>query len=178
MKMRKLAVMAVAFVATLGVIGVVYAEEFRSPVLFKSDVNFDNGAIVKIKGATVTATASNLNTTAGSGTLTPSNVTMTGSFVATPQALVSVTNGQPVTLAGLVNLFKAINNAVNLTNTVTLANPSAAGQFAMVFNQKDATNTLAVALSGNFHGPALALAPGESAWLFSPTATNWAGIGQ
>jgi hypothetical protein len=61
MKMRKLAVMAVAFVATLGVIGVVYAEQFLSPVVFKSDVDFDNNAVWKIGGVKVTATAAQLN---------------------------------------------------------------------------------------------------------------------
>lgn len=68
MKMRKLAVMAVAFVATLGVIGVVYAEQFLSPVVFKSDVDFDNNAVWKIGGVKVTATAANLNAGLASST--------------------------------------------------------------------------------------------------------------
>jgi len=61
MKMRKLVVMAVGFVAALGVIGVVYAEQFLSPVVFKSDVEFDSGAVWKINGTKVTATAAQLN---------------------------------------------------------------------------------------------------------------------
>ena len=68
MKMRKLAVMAVAFVATLGVIGVVYAEQFLSPVVFKSDVDFDNNAVWKIGGVKVTATAADLNAGLASST--------------------------------------------------------------------------------------------------------------
>jgi len=61
MKMRKLVVMAVGFVATLGIMGVVYAEQFRSPVEFYSDVNFDSSAVWKINGTKVTATAAQLN---------------------------------------------------------------------------------------------------------------------
>ena len=61
MKMRKLVVMAVGFVATLGIMGVVYAEQFLSPVVFKSDVEFDSGAVWKINGTKVTATAAQLN---------------------------------------------------------------------------------------------------------------------
>ncbi len=68
MKMRKLAVMVVGFVATLSMIGVVCAEEFRSPVLFASDVDFDSSAVWKINGTKVTATAAQLNSGLSSAT--------------------------------------------------------------------------------------------------------------
>jgi len=68
MKMRKLVVMVVGFVATLGIMGVVYAEQFRSPVEFYSDVNFDSSAVWKINGTKVTASAADLNAGLASST--------------------------------------------------------------------------------------------------------------
>jgi hypothetical protein len=178
MKMRKLAVMAVGFVATLSMIGVVCAEEFRSPVLFKSDVDFDTGAKMKIAGTTVTATASQLNSLTGSGTMTPNNVTMTGVMTTTPIANVAATNGQTLTMSGFINLITSTGKPNVNTNAVTLAAPSAAGQWALLYNQKTSTNLLSIASSGTFHGPAVELSAGEGVLLFAPSATNWAGIGQ
>lgn len=178
MKMGKLVVAVVAFVLVASFAGVASAEEFRSPVLFASDVNFDNGAVVKIHNVQMTATAAQLNTTAGVGTMTPSNVLMTGTMTTTPTPVSSVTNGQTVTITSMMNLVLSVGAAANLTNTITLANPSAAGQWAMLYNQKTATNVLGIASSGNFHGPAVSIAAGEGVLLFAPTATNWAGIGQ
>jgi hypothetical protein len=118
---------------------------------------------------------------AGGGTtaaLTPATITMTGKLTTTPVANVNVTNGQAVTLSGVVNLLTGINGAVDTTNTITLVAPSAAGQLAIIYNAKTATNLIAVASSGTMHGPAIELAAGQMAILFAPTATNWAGLGQ
>jgi hypothetical protein len=41
-----------------------HAEDVTSPRNFKSDVNFDNGCVWRIKGTEVTATAANLNSAA------------------------------------------------------------------------------------------------------------------
>jgi len=89
-----------------------------------------------------------------------------------------VTNGQEVTLAGVVNLLQGAGSENAETNTITLANPTAAGQWAIIYNSAAATNLIAVAKTGNFDGPALELGAGESAILFAPSSTKWAGIGQ
>jgi hypothetical protein len=101
-----------------------------------------------------------------------------GKFITTPVANAAVTNGQAVTLAGVVNLLEGAGQANAETNTITLANPTAAGQWAIIYNSAAATNLIAVAKTGNFDGPALELGAGESAILFAPSSTKWAGIGQ
>ena len=99
-------------------------------------------------------------------------------FITTPVANAAATNEQVLTLAGVVNLFTASGQDNAFTNTVTLANPTAAGQWAIIYNAAAATNLLAIAKTGNFDGPALELAGGESAIIFAPSSTKWAGIGQ
>lgn len=178
MKTSKVSVSACAFVVALATVGLVCAEEFRSPVLFKSDVNFDNGSVIKVQGTTLTATASQLNTLTGSGTMAPSNITMTGSFVTTPLAAVTATNGQTLTMSSFINIITSTGKPNVNTNAVTLAAPSSAGQWAMIYNNHASTNLLSIASSGTFRGPAMELSAGESLLLYAPTATNWAGIGQ
>jgi hypothetical protein len=196
MKMRKLAVMAVGFMATLSMVGVVCAEQFRSPVEFYSDVNFDSSAVWKINGTKVTATAADLNAGLASSTASSvSNVnlkvfgsnitavaggtaTLAGKVVLTPIANANVTNGQDVTLSGVVNYLTGTGSPNVNTNTITLALPTAAGQIAILYCGHASTNLIAIAGSGTFRGPAVELSAGQSAIIFAPTATNWAGIGQ
>ena len=92
--------------------------------------------------------------------------------------LVTATNTQALTLSGVINLINATGQANTYTNTITLANPAAAGQMCILYNAAAATNLLAVAKTGNYDGPALELGAGESAIIFAPSATKWAGIGQ
>jgi hypothetical protein len=103
---------------------------------------------------------------------------MTGKLTTTPVASVNVTNGQAVTLSGVINLLRGTGSAANGTNTITLAAPSASGQWAIIHNANIASNLIAVASSGTLHGPAIELSAGESAILFAPSATNWAGLSQ
>jgi len=126
-------------------------------------------------------TVSSAGNTAVGGTLgVTGNTTLgaAGKFITTPVANANVTNEQVLTLAGVVNLFTGVGGEDATTNTVTLANPTAAGQWAIIYNAAAATNLLAIAKTGNFEGPALLLSAGESAILFAPSSTKWAGIGQ
>jgi len=101
-----------------------------------------------------------------------------GKVTTTPVAAANATNGQAVTLSGVINLINATGSAANGTNTVTLANASAAGVWAVIVNVDTATNLLAVAKTGNYYGPALELAPGESAILWAQSTSKWHGIGE
>ena len=101
-----------------------------------------------------------------------------GKLITTPVASANVTNGQAVTLSGVINLLSGTGSANAATNTITIANPTAAGQWAIVYNAAAATNLIAIAKTGNFDGPALELGAGESAIIFAPSSTKWAGIGQ
>lgn len=113
--------------------------------------------------------------TAATGSAT---MAATGKLTMTPVANANVTNGQAVTLSGVINLLTAIGQANAAANTITLANPTAAGQWAVIFNGVASTNKLTVAKTGNFVGTAVDLLAGESAIIFAPSATTWAGVGQ
>jgi hypothetical protein len=120
MKMRKLAVMAVAFVATLGVIGVVYAEQFLSPVVFKSDVDFDNNAVWKIGGVKVTATAAQLN----SGLATATSSLVSNAVLKVYGSNLVIKAGGTVTVpAGSIDAAALTANVgvAQLTNALTTA---------------------------------------------------------
>jgi len=146
---------------------------------YKGTVNFDEGAILKIKNVQVTATAAQLNA-AGAGTtqtLTPSNITMTGKMVFPVATGGTVTNGGTLTLSGVINIVSGIGGANNATNTITLANPSALGQLCILMCAKTSTNLLAIAASGNNQGPAIELSAGQSTILYGSTTTNWASVG-
>ena len=224
------------------------AEEFGSEVIFKSDVRFDRGSIIKIDGTKLTATAAELNAagadqtalitetnraqvaeaalstrivtetnraiqaeallatsaalvsetnrarvaeavlstnavdvsriTAGLATTTPTLGLAAGSKIITTPNSAFVTNGQPVTLSGVLTVLTGIGSAENDTNTITLVNPTSAGQWAILHCATASTNLVGIAKTGNFVGPAIELAPGESAYIFAPGASSWAGIGQ
>ena len=119
MKMRKLVVMVVGFVATLGIMGVVYAEQFRSPVEFYSDVNFDSSAVWKINGTKVTASAADLNAGLASSTASlVSNAVLKvygSNLVIKAGGTVTVPNGSVDAAALTANVGVA-----QLTNALTL----------------------------------------------------------
>jgi hypothetical protein len=75
-----------------------------------------------------------------------------------------VTNGQAVTLVpGTINVLTGVGQANGLTNTVTFANFAAAdaGKEVIVAVASASTNAVAVAKTGNYYGPAKALAAGQ-----------------
>jgi hypothetical protein len=148
-----------------------------------------SNAVLKVYSATNQVTtllqadaAATVGTTldvAGLTTLTGGlTIPAAGKLTLTTVGTVTATNGQPITLSGVINSLRGTGQANAKTNTITLVNPSAAGQMAILYNIIGATNLVAVAATGSFSGPALELDAGQSAILFAPTATNWAGIGQ
>ena len=102
----------------------------------------------------------------------------TAKFTTTPVANANVVEGTTNTLSGVINLLTGTGADNGATVTNTLANPSAAGQWAIIYNAAAATNLIAIQKTGNFTGTALSIAAGESAILFAPTSSTWAGIGQ
>lgn len=99
---------------------------------------------------------------------------LTGAEVTHAQVAQSVTNGQVVTLtAGKINVLTSWGSADANTNTVTLAELSAAsvGKPTYVVNVTGATNLLAIAQSGFWKSDAVELSAGEML-LVVPVATN------
>lgn len=178
MKTSKVAVAACAFVVALATVGLVCAEEFRSPVLFKSDVNFDNGSVIKVQGTTLTATAAQLNA-AGDGStasLTPTTVTASGFIITTPLTQ-NVTNGQPVTLSGSLNVLTGINGTNGATDTITLADPGTAGKLAVIVVGAASTNFVGLADSGNVRLAGAWTGGSNDVLTLRSTATNyWAEV--
>lgn len=149
-------------------------------------LSIDNAGIITLKGSgsidntTDTAVMNLTETTVkvtGAFQVTGA-VTMDGKLTTTPISNANVTNGQAVTVSGVINLLTAVGEVNSSgTATITLANPSAAGQWCILYNGVASTNHLAVAASGNYVGTALDLTAGQSAIIFAPTATTWAGHG-
>lgn len=86
----------------------------------------------------------------------------------------NVTNGQVVVLvAGAINTLTGVGGVANATNTITLVNFDAddVGKVTYVINHKDATNSIAIAKTGNFYGDAIVLGGGDSMALL-PVSTN------
>ena len=76
----------------------------------------------------------------------------------------TVTNGQAVTLvADTINVLTGTGQATGLTNTITFANFAAAdvGKLVTVAAATGSTNAIAVDTTGNYYGPAKALAAGQ-----------------
>jgi hypothetical protein len=90
----------------------------------------------------------------------------------------SVTNGQVVTMdLQTVNGLIGVGQATALTNTITIANAQAAGQVAVIMNKTGATNLIAIATAGNYVGPAIELAAGQSAMLWARETNVWYSLG-
>ena len=103
-----------------------------------------------------------------SGTITPSTS--------------SLTNGQALTVAGSVYILTGIGGANDTTNTVTLANPTAAGQSVELIVSGSSTNLIGLADSGNLKLSAAAVldnndvlvlrAVSTSAWVETSRSNN------
>ena len=97
----------------LAMCGITLAEDIAHPVVFKDDVNFDAGAVVRIKGTKLTATATQLNN-AGSGIL--NGATITDSSINGTTTDTSTNN---------------MSGVVNLTGTTTMKNGTLQGTLTM-----------------------------------------------
>ena len=90
------------------------------------------------------------------------------------------TNALNITTGGIYQIFP--NAAAGGTvNTNTLPNAAYKGQTVLIVVDPLATNSVAIAKSGNFAGPAILLAPGEATIIVATKAggTNaWSGIVQ
>ena len=95
----------------------VMAEEFGSEVIFKSDVRFDRGSIIKIDGTKLTATAAEINALSGSGGNVP------GALVTGNVPVAAITNA-----AGSVGASIGGNvPQAAITNALASAGPKIAG---------------------------------------------------
>ena len=154
-----LAVLCLSFVAaryedfTVGVLTV------EKAATFESTLNVPAGSL-QLSGVAVTATAAELNAVADPAVGASANAT----------------NTQVVTLDFTkaimqINSRGGTNTAVN---TITLANAATAdiGKSVVVVNV-GTTNSLAIAKTGTYYGPAISLATGESVVLYSTAANKW-----
>lgn len=82
-----------------------------------------------------------------------------------PTAATTVTNGQVVTLAGLINVLHAAGGTNNATATITFANTTK-GAIFFVCNT-GTSNKVALAQTGNFKSPAINLTFHESAIIWA-----------
>jgi hypothetical protein len=132
-----------------------------------------SGLATTIKGTFNVDEAATFDTTVGvTGLLTAS-----GGVKFPVASDVNVTNGQTVTLAYGINVLVPIGGTNTQINTITLAN-GAKGQQSVVICKTGSTNQIAVAQSGNFYGPALALTAADMATLWASDTNAWYGIGQ
>lgn len=133
------------FVVLVCLTVLVFGEEFRSPVVFKNDVDFDVGSNLKIQGTKVTATAAQLNAAGGgtTATLTPTTVTASGAVTSGGTLTSSkavVNTPETVTYSGGGNKTLTVTNSVvfiaghSAVVTMTLANATAPGQYVEIWN--------------------------------------------
>jgi len=126
---------------------------------------------IKMAGTELTSTATELNQLDG---VVATADELDWAANRSVDSTANVTNTQVVTLdfTCAINVLKSVG-ANDSSNVCTFANVSAAnvGKSVIVQNITGATNSFAVALTGNYYGPALMLGAGESAVIYS-TATN------
>lgn len=97
-----------------------------------------------------------------------------------PTAL-SVTNGQPVTIAEQSYLVTGIDGETGWTNTITLAAPGTAllGLTTKLTGDVSSTNLFGIADSGTCHLTATWLGgPSDMILLYAITTTNWVELGR
>ena len=132
---------------------------FFGDVEWRRNADFVAGSTLKIAGTAVTGSANELNWAANR----------------TVDSTANVTNTQVVTLdfTAKINVLKGIGQTDTFTNTITLSNVSSAdiGKLVVVQNATGSTNPIAVALTGNYYGPALELSAGQSVMIYG-IATN------
>jgi len=102
------------------------------------------------------------------------NFALLESGVGAGATALSVTNGQPVTVAAGVYVISGINGALNSTNTITLVAPTAAGQKVTFLGAADLTNAIAIADSGTVAAAgAIAIQANDTAVLQANGTATW-----
>lgn len=94
-------------------------------------------------------------------------------FTVQPQ---TITNGQVVTLSGVVNLLTASGEAAEGTNVITFADVSSAGQVFVIINTSTETNLIGVAQSGAWKSAAIELSANEAVVFFSSDTNALHGV--
>lgn len=132
--MRKLLGTTIAFVIALCLYSVVTAP---------ADVTVRRSLIAGDLDADINdiATAYNVNVDA--------NNKISGTRIATTLTTASLTNGQALTVAAPVYILTGTGGANDTTNTITIANPTAAGDVAELIVEGASTNLIGLADSGN-----------------------------
>lgn len=114
-----------------------------------------------------------VDTVTGIGTVTiPAGTAATPAYG--PSYAQGVVDAQAVTvIPDTINVLTSSGKATGLTNTITIANlpASAVGKTIWVANATGSTNAVALAKTGNYYGPAIALAAGQGTFVLV-TATN------
>ncbi len=104
-------------------------------------------SIVKWYDGDSTFGTAKIDGSGGAATLTVDNIAV--SLLNSAPTSLSVTNGQAVTVAKSCYLVSGIGSPNDNTNTVTLVNPSAAGDVVTLIMAAGTTNLVTIADSGN-----------------------------
>ena len=96
----------------------------------------------------------------------------------TPTALSGVTNAQVLTIAKSVYVITPTGGANDTTNTVTIANATASGQYVELHVAAGATNLLGLANSGNLNLTAAWVGDETDNIILRSISTNWYEIGR
>ena len=93
-----------------------------------------------------------------------------------PPAAVTVTNGQVVTLSGVINRLAASGGASGTTNVITLANVPVAGRMFTIINTSAQTNSLGINLGGSWKSASVTLASNEMVVVFAADTNALYGV--
>lgn len=159
-----------AVVALLVAIAV--AEEYRSPVVFKSDVDFDTGANLKIQGTKVTSTAAELNIMDGV-TATADEINAAADQSARVTTATVADNGS-VTLSASTPyvIITGTGQALNASCDIAFTQPFPASGEWTVMCAYGSTNYICFSnITSQVIGDTTTLRPGEAVKLFAQ-ATN------
>lgn len=125
---------------------VLLAEEFRNPVVFKNDVDFDTGANLKIQGTKVTSTAAQLNAAAGGSTATLTPTLVSNATLKVYGQVLEVVSGGTVTLPAASIASAALPAAI--ANSTLTASSVSDGTLASTVVKSFAVVTQNVAAAG------------------------------
>jgi len=172
--MMKRLIPVVCLLAAVFCTAAIVSEDYQ----FKGVVDFDTGAIWKIKGTRVTASAAELNLSDGL-TVTTAELNQldgnlfTSTFTLSATAL-NVTNGQAVTVAAGSYVLNGIGGANDSTNTITLSNPERAGQVLVLVIAKASSNLVTIADSTTVAASGAILLDGDDTATFVANGvSNW-----
>jgi len=153
-----------------------------------SDTGCIQSTIDDIVGGTYTSAAMNVTSLTAVGTVSGADVTasddvtsgddvIVGDALVVPvQASTTITNGQVITLSGVIHRLAASGGAALTTNTITLANVDAAGQLYCLVNTSVNTNRICIQQTGNWDGPEISLSANESMFFFAVDTNSFYGI--